>query len=230
MKRIIAVIFVILCLCGCDMKRIRTESSIKEYETDFSTVYAETVKFSGMKNSEFEKNINAQIQQSIDSDLVAFDSKAQECKDNLQMGNKCVMEIGWEETYNKNDFISVVEEKYIYTGGARGTTVHIPVNIDVSGEKEVKLADLFADDGYVSTLNRMINEEMEKHSEEYKDLWAKTEIKQEHQTDFYIQDDDLVIFFQPYDLSYYARGFVEFRLDLEDLSGYMKEEYRRLID
>ncbi len=35
MKRIIAVIFVILCLCGCDMKRIRTESSIKEYETDF---------------------------------------------------------------------------------------------------------------------------------------------------------------------------------------------------
>ena len=230
MKRIIAVIFVILCLCGCDMKRIRTESSIKEYETDFSTVYAETVKFSGMKNSEFEKNINAQIQQSIDSDLVAFDSKAQECKGNLQMGNKCVMEIGWEETYNKNDFISVVEEKYIYTGGARGTTVHIPVNIDVSGEKEVKLADLFADDGYVSTLNRMINEEMEKHSEEYKDLWAKPEIKQEHQTDFYIQDDDLVIFFQPYDLSYYARGFVEFRLDLEDLSGYMKEEYRRLID
>ena len=107
---------------------------------------------------------------------------------------------------------------------------HIPVNIDVSGEKEVKLADLFADDGYVSTLNRMINEEMEKHSEEYKDLWAKPEIKQEHQTDFYIQDDDLVIFFQPYDLSYYARGFVEFRLDLEDLSGYMKEEYRRLID
>ena len=79
-------------------------------------------------------------------------------------------------------------------------------------------------------LNRMINEEMEKHSEEYKDLWAKPEIKQEHQTDFYIQDDDLVIFFQPYDLSYYARGFVEFRLDLEDLSGYMKEGYRRLID
>ena len=78
----------------------------------------------------------------------------------------------------------------------------------------MKLADLFADDGYVSTLNRMINEEMEKHSEEYKDLWAKPEIKQEHQTDFYIQDDDLVIFFQPYDLSYYARGFVEFRLDL----------------
>ena len=118
MKRIIAVIFVILCLCGCDMKRIRTESSIKEYETDFSTVYAETVKFSGMKNSELEKNINAQIQQSIDSDLVAFDSKAQECKDNLQMGNKCVMEIGRKLIIKmilsvwlkKNIFIPAVQE------------------------------------------------------------------------------------------------------------------------
>ena len=72
MKRIIAVIFVILCLCGCDMKRIRTESSIKEYETDFSTVYAETVKFSGMKNSELEKNINAKIQKNIYSDIFSF--------------------------------------------------------------------------------------------------------------------------------------------------------------
>ena len=79
-----------------------------------------------------------------------------------------------------------LKKKYIYTGGARGTTVHIPVNIDVSGEKEVKLADLFADDGYVSTLNRMINEEMEKHSEEYKDLWAKPEIKTGTSDGFFI--------------------------------------------
>ena len=97
MKRIIAVIFVILCLCGCDMKRIRTESSIKEYETDFSTVYAETVKFSGMKNSEFEKNINAQIQQSIDSDLVAFDS-------NL------IIKMSFSVWLKKNIFIPAVQE------------------------------------------------------------------------------------------------------------------------
>ena len=48
-----------------------------------------------------------------------------------------------------------LKEKYIYNRAVqRGTTVHIPVNIDVSGEKKVKLADLFADDGYVSTLKQ----------------------------------------------------------------------------
>ena len=74
----------------------------------------------------------------------------------------------------------------------------------------------------------MINERMSEHSEEYQELWEKPEIKPEHQTDFYLDGDSLVIFFQPYELSYYARGFVEFPLPLDELAGYMKEEYRRL--
>lgn len=228
LKKIFILGMVVVCLCGCDMRRIRTERSIKEYETDFSSVSAEVIQFAGMNNTEFENNINAEIEQSVESDLVAFDSQATEKSDNVRMGNKCVLNINWDEKYNDNDFISVVEERYIYTGGAHGSTVRIPVNIDVSGEKKVQLSDLFSDDGYISTLNRMINARMTEHSEEYKDLWAKPEIKDSHQTDFYIDDDDLVIFFQPYDLSYYARGFVEFPLPLDELSGYLKEEYRRL--
>lgn len=218
----------VLCMCGCDIQRVRIDRSMKEYETDYSTVNAEVIQFSGMKNAEFEKQINSEIEQAVESDLIAFDSKALESSDNVRMGNKCVFEISWDESYNKNDFISVIEERYIYTGGAHGTTVRIPKNIDLAAEKEVQLSDLFMDDGYISTLNRCINEEMSEHSENYRDLWAKPEIKDTHQTDFYIIDDELVIFFQPYDLSYYARGFVEFHIELEDLSGYMKEEYRRL--
>ena len=228
LKKIFILGMIVVCLCGCDMRRVRTERGIKEYETDFSSVNAEIIQFSGMKNTEFEQSINADIEKDINSGLVAFDSAATENCDNVRMGNKCVLNISWEEEYNDNDFISVVEEKYIYTGGAHGTTVRIPKNIDVSGGKVIKLSELFIDDGYISTLNRMINARMTEHSEEYKDLWAKPEIKESHQTDFYIDDDDLVIFFQPYDLSYYARGFVEFPLPLDDLSGYMKEEYRRL--
>lgn len=228
LKRLIILGIVAVCLCGCSLDKVRSEKSIKEYEMDYSTVHAEVIQFSGMKNAEFEKSINSEIEQAVESDLVAFDSEALGSSDKVRMGNKCVLEITWDEKYNKNDFISVVEERYVYTGGAHGNTVRIPKNIDLSGEKAVQLKDLFTDDGYVSTLNRLINEEMAENSEEYRDLWAKPEIKDTHQTDFYISGDDLVIFFQPYDLSYYARGFVEFHIELEDLSGYMKEEYRRL--
>lgn len=227
LRKIFILGMVIVCLCGCDIQRIRTERGIKEYETDYSQVNAEVIEFTGMKNSEFEKSINSEIEKSIESDLVAFDSEASENCNNVRMGNKCVLDIKWDEKYNNNDFISVVEEKYVYVGGAHGNTVRIPKNIDIAGEKILKLSDLFTDDGYITTLNRLIDERIAEHSDEYKDLWAKPEIKDSHQTDFYIDGNNLVIFFQPYDLSYYARGFVEFPLPLDELSGYMKEEYRK---
>ena len=218
-----------LCLCGCAVGGIRSEKGMKEYETDYSSVRAEVISFDGMEDEEFEDALNEKIEQSVESDMIAFDSEASDSSENVRMGNKCIMEINWNEEYNKNGFLSIVEEKYTYTGGAHGATVRIPRNIDVSGSKEIELKDLFENDAYVNTLNRMINELVNEHPEEYKDLWAKPEIQQSHQTDFYINDDDkLVIFFQPYELSYYARGYVEFPLSLEELGGYMKEEYRRL--
>ncbi|MBR0089122.1 MAG: DUF3298 domain-containing protein, partial [Clostridia bacterium] len=102
-------------------------------------------------------------------------------------------------------------------------------NIDTALSKKVLLADLFAEAGYENTLNRMINEQVEEHPDEYSELWEKPVIKDTSQTDFYIDGDKLVLYYQPYDLSYYARGFVEFKLPLKELSGYLKEEYRRLI-
>ena len=228
LRRLLILAAAALCLCGCGAGNIHSEKSIKEYETDYSSVHAEVIQFSGMPDAEFESSLNVGIQETVESELVAFDSKAMESSDNVRMGNKCVLEISWDEEYCKNDFLSIVEEKYIYTGGAHGSSMRVPKNIDVLGAKEVTLKDLFADEGYVNTLNRMINELMEQNSEEYNDLWSKPEIQESHQTDFYIDDDKLVIFFQPYELSYYARGFVEFPLSLDELSGYLKEEYRKL--
>lgn len=227
-KKLLVVIIALISLCSCGFDKIKTEKNIKEYQTDYSDVYAEVIELVGLKNQEFEKEINNAIEKAVEGDLIAFDSEAAKSDNNLRMGNKCVMEITWEEKYSKNDFLSIVEEKYEYMGGAHGKTVRIPKNIDISGGSEIKLKDLFSDSGYENTLNRMIDELIKEHSEEYKDLWEKPEIKTSHQTDFYIKDGKIVIFFQPYDLSYYARGFVEFPLPLDELSGYMKEEYRRL--
>lgn len=227
-KRLLILGITVLSLCGCRLMSVRVDREVKTYETDLSSVSAELIQLKGMRNVEFENRLNEEISNELQSEMVAFDSLAQESSENVRMGNKCVFEVSWEEEYNKNDFLSVVEEKYVYTGGAHGNTVRIPRNIDLAGETEVELKDLFTDSGYTTTLNRLINEELTKDSEEYADLWAKPEIKESHQTDFYIEDGYLVIFFQPYDLSYYARGFVEFRLELTELSGYMKEEYRRL--
>lgn len=228
--RLAAIALGALCLCSCADGKIKIDRTVKEYETDYSSVRAEVVSFSGMPDAEFEEKLNNDIAQDIESAIIAFDTNAAEHANDVRMGNKCVFDNSWSEKYNDKDFVSIVEERYIYMGGAHGETAWLPRNIDALTSKEIKLKDLFEDEGYVTTLNRMIAAEVQEDSEEYADLWEKPEIKESNQTDFYIEDGDLVIFYQPYDLSYYARGFVEFELDLEDLSGYLKEEYRRLID
>lgn len=225
-----AIIAMIMCLCSCANGKIKINRTVREYETDYMAVKAEIVSFSGMKDAEFEQQLNDNIAKDIESAVIAFDTNAEKSGDNVRMGNKCVFETLWSEKYNDKDFVSIVEERYVYMGGAHGETAWLPRNIDAATSKEIQLKDLFEDEGYINTLNRMIAAEVQEDSEEYADLWEKPEIKESNQTDFYIEDGDLVIFFQPYDLSYYARGFVEFELDLEDLSGYLKEEYRRLID
>jgi len=92
--------------------------------------------------------------------------------------------------------------------------------------KQIYLSDLFCDVGYKDAINRLIDELVTENPDEYNELWEKPEITDNHEYDFYFEDNSLVIFFQPYTLSYFAKGYITFPLKLSDLSGYMKEEYR----
>ena len=229
LARVGAAVLTAAVLCGCSAKTAATITidSI-EYETDTSTVYVERPEFSFMKNHELMEELNDAYEDEVDAALVAFDTLSQDGAP-LSGGNKYVFEIHQDVKYNENDFISIVSDTYQYTGGAHGSTVWDARNIDTLAGMEITLSDLFADNNYKTVLDRLIEQEVTEHPEDYSDLWEKPQIKESNQRDFYISDKGLVIFYQPYDLSYYARGFVEFTIDYADISGYLKEEYRRLI-
>lgn len=229
MKKIIILVVSLFFICSCHISGIHTEKNIREYETDFTSVHIETLSIAGLDNVDFENIINETIESEINKDITSFDLQSRESKNELLMGNRCVLEIKYQEMYNQNSFVSLIKERYTYTGGARGSVVRVPKNIDLNASKEIYLADLFTDNRYEKELNRLIEKEITEHQNEYNDLWSSPKIKPEHQNDFYITDGKLIVFFQPYDLSYYARGFVEFSFDLSELSGFMKEEYKRLI-
>lgn len=228
MKRLFLLIVCTMLLSACSLKQIpEIDIDSKEYETDISSVYAETVQFAGFENDEFERQINESITRDISGALVSFDTMVSESTDNIRMGNRCVLEIKQFVKNNNNDFISVIEEHYVYTGGAHGSTAWYPRNIDLSAGKTILLSDLFSDDSYKNELNRQIDTILENNKEEYTDLWSHPKIDSEE--NFYISDGKLVIFYPPYELSYYARGFVEFPIKLSDIEGYLKDEYKRLI-
>ncbi len=227
-KLLFSVLLLMCCLCGCSAdEAAKITITDKQYETDYSIVNAQLLQLGGLTDEEFQEKLNTQLAEKLDGAIAEFDSAAHSTEGDTSA--KYTFDAVQNVKYNKNDFVSVVEERYIYLGGAHGNTMWYPLNIDTLQSKTVALGDLFENDGYKETLNRLINEQLEENPEEYKDLWAKPELWQSHQTDFYITDKSLVIFFPPYELSYYARGFVEFELPLKELDGYLKEEYRRLV-
>lgn len=215
-------------ICGCNgIGASKVNIETVTYQTDNVSVYVERPSFTMPGAKDFSDSVNKEYADRIDGELVAFDTDSQDAKD-LVSGNKCVYEMHTDIKYNKNNFISVLNDSYIYLGGAHGVSNWSAKNIDTVKKSYIKLSDIFEGD-YEKVLNRLLEKEIDENIEEYGDLWEKPIVKDSNMEDFYINEDGLVLFYQPYDLSYYARGMVEFTLDFEDICGYMSEEYRNVL-
>ncbi len=226
MKRL-WVLFVIFVISGCAAGGgYRTAISKEEYETDYSVVYAEIIEFEGFENKEYQSELNMSIREGVEGTIKNFDSLALQAKKDIPKGVKSTLRLTQDMRRNKDGIISFIEEQYIYLGGAHGNTARYPRTVDTRMEEPhvMELSELFADEGYVDEVNRNIDLLIEKNPEKYGELWAEPHITEESM--FYLTDEELVIFFSPYELSYYAKGFIEFPIRMTEISGYLKPEYR----
>lgn len=223
--RIFYVCILILLCCACTIDGIDTKIIKNEVQTEYSNVSTELLEINYNKDSEFANTLNTQFSDNLSKRLTSFDEAAKENSPIIPSDSKASFTTTLDIKYNNNDFLSVVEEENMFTGGAHGMIVRNSCNIDFRNKKQIYLDDLFEAEGYENVLNRMIDELLQKRGEDYTELWKIPRIQAEHQYNFYITETDLVIYFQPYDLSYYARGFVEFPLSLTDLRGHLKPQY-----
>lgn len=232
MKRwMVFAVSVMLLICGCSRVSSYTVKTLTdEAETDYSTVHTETLEFGGFQNKEYQSELNEQLLGDVKNITDEFDKTAREAAETLPEGIKAALNITQKVTLNENGILSFITENYTYLGGAHGTTVWIPYTINTGEENPhiLELRELFkTEDDYIDTINRLIDKLVEEDPEKYSGLWAEPHINaQDHQNRFYLTDEELVIFFPPYDLSYYAKGFIEFPIHRTELNGLLKEEYR----
>ncbi len=212
--------------CSCSLSKPRINISENNYENDIASVSLQIPEFKNLGNSDFEDKLNNSYKALIKKQEEDFLSK---CENSSLENDKCILTLAQDVEMNSANLISVVGELYSYTDGIHGSSARIVKNIDVLNCVELKLSDLFSDESYENLLNREIDELLEENPEQYHDLWEKPIISSMHQEYFYFSNDGLVIFFPPYELSYYARGFVEFCIPYSELSGYLKEEYKFLV-
>lgn len=117
-------------------------------------------------------------------------------------------------TNDSKDIISLYNDYYEFLGGAHGITTRTSYTIDKDKENFLLLKDLFASGyDYKDIINKEIRNQISKESENYFDSGSEFKGINDNQG-FYIDGNNLVIYYQIYDIAPYVFGIPEFKIPL----------------
>jgi hypothetical protein len=129
-------------------------------------------------------------------------------------------------TFNKNNILSIPITIDSYTGGAHGTTIIQPNNIDLLNGKWLSLKDLFkGGTDYKNIVIKEITEEINKTPEYYFPNALETVQKLDDSQPFYLTEDSIVIYYGHYDIAPYASGIREFVIPFVEFKGGVKDRF-----
>ncbi|MBS5824270.1 MAG: DUF3298 and DUF4163 domain-containing protein [Clostridium argentinense] len=181
-------------------------------------------KLVGFKNKDFENNLNGNILESIiefknnTEELSIIDHKyAKENKYDIPKYN-CTVD--YKINYISDNLISLTIEYTKFTGGSYSVEEKTTYNIDINNEKLLKLSDLFYDkDNYIEIINDHIKRELEEKENVY--FVDKFDSIKET-SKFYIDKDNIVIYFDMNEIAPYVVGIPEFKIPLNNLNLQIK--------
>lgn len=197
-------------------------SVIKErYKPNFNfLIYIPQVK--GIKNRRVEKKVNNKLKtlsyfKPFAEDQISHNINENDVLDYSYYGT-------FEVTFFKKDILILSLTGYYYPlGAAHGLSSKITPVINLDSGEFYSLGDLFkpASD-WKGRLNliiqRMINEDPQ-YGYVYKDGFKGINEGQ----NFYFDEDNLYIYFQPYDIGPYAAGFITFKVPFTDIDDILNK-------
>lgn len=166
----------------------------------------------GMTNKEGENKINKEINlwaknwvEDAEENIKDIFGKNPEFIPNqpYELSNK------YEISYKSDKIVSILMEYYQYLGGAHGITLRKSYNIDLETGKDLKLQDLFREN---VPYNNKICEEIKKDIKENPNNYFVTGENVQCSDLYYLTDDNIIIYYQIYDIAPYVYGFPEFKI------------------
>ena len=129
--------------------------------------------------------------------------------------------IGYKVTYNKNNILSIPIESYEFTGGAHGLTDLEPFNYCLESGNRLTLKDLFKEGvNYKKIINSYVFEDMKANPDKYfkgDNVFCTIDDNQS----FYLDKNNLVVYFSLYEIAPYSSGIPEFYIPYEDIEPYL---------
>lgn len=123
-------------------------------------------------------------------------------------------EIAYSIQYNNDGMLCILLDGYTYAGGAHGYPLRKPLVFNLAEGSLMNLSDLISADPkafadiITDEFQRMYNEAPEEYWEEALSIVKENALDMDS-LNYYITEDSLYIFYFPYDLGSYARGFVD---------------------
>lgn len=179
-------------------------------------------------NSEFDDEFKVELNEtakSVYENLMEKDSYVNQ----YEYASKLIL-IG-----KSNRLVQIVSDDYEYSGGAHGTPSAGFFVFDTKEQKTLEFYDILIDDkqsqfeklalsAYKVALRQKYQEQEETFNEKewQEHLESYPLIMSEN---FYFTPTHLVLSYNPYQLGYYAMGFMELKIDKKSLKGIIKDVY-----
>lgn len=119
-------------------------------------------------------------------------------------------------TYFENGFISFYSDEYTFSGGAHGSTIRSSQNWDLMTGLNISLWDLFPQEDYLlmilKEMNQQIAEQTKNGTNQYFDNSCQLVLDTFKMDQFYFTKNDVIIYFQQYDIAPYSSGIPTFEI------------------
>lgn len=215
-----AVLCLVMIICGFDKKDLAGvgKETISK-KSDFYDIYMDIPKIEGLKNLDFQTQINDKIKRESSDFADQVQKEAEEYGKNLA-GIKFIIKQDFSTTYNGKELLSIPVSRYYYAGGAHGVTTLKTLNIDKNSGKEIILKDLFKEKfDFKGVINKEISSQIEKNKNEY----FPDEFKGiKDNTEFFLTNNGLVVYYQLYEIAPYVKGIPKFEIKYDLLKEGLK--------
>lgn len=182
-----------------------------------------------------DKNIQNMINLSFEKDALDFKNIIEkQAKEGFEYSKKenypfniYQAYIEYKVTYNNNNILSIPVTYYSYTGGAHGMTNIVSRNINLATGKDISLNDIFKNgENYKDIIKQEIIKQINCQPEIYFEDAIKTVEESNEEFSFYIEDDNIAIYYSLYSIAPYASGIREFKIPLEIFKDGINPEYK----
>ena len=134
--------------------------------------------------------------------------------------NPYIYNVDFDVKKNSDSILSIVVNIYQYSSGAHGYYENISYNIFIEDGTILNLNDLFKEGSdYRNVINKIIRESIKENNQDYSFKSISENQK------FYIQDNQLILYFDLYEIAPFVGGIPEFRIDIDKINHILNEKY-----